>query len=60
MDQKFEVVFEGRRALDRKIDRGLEAAQLDRKDIKLQMSLFAQNLSGKIDQNREEITKNRC
>ncbi len=59
MDRKIDLVLEGHQSLDRKIDRGLEEARLDREDIKRQMSLYVGTLSEKIDLNREEIAKNR-
>ncbi len=55
MNKGIQTVLECHVSLDRKIDRGLEKARLDRKSIKQQMSLFVQTLSGKIDINREKI-----
>ena len=59
MDGKIDLVLEGHKSLDRKIDRGMEEARLDREDIKRQMALYVKTLSGKIDGNREEIGNNR-
>ena len=49
------TVAEGHISLDRKIDRGLEEARIDRESMKQQLSLVAQTLGGKIDINREKI-----
>ena len=66
MAKDIQTVLECHVNLDRKIDRGLEEARIDRESIKQQLSLVAQTLVGKIDKvdqkveiNREEIVKNR-
>jgi hypothetical protein len=55
MNKDIQTVLECHVSLDRKIDRGLEEARIDRESIKQQLTLVAQTLVGKIEKNREKV-----